>query len=42
MARPARESDDVLGSRETLAEGRKGKSFQGFYDLLLSQRGSRN
>src|SRR6266700_2772049 len=29
--------DDVLGSRETIAGSDQGKSFQAFYDLLLSQ-----
>ena len=29
--------DDVLGSRETIAGSDQGKSFQAFYDFLLSQ-----
>jgi hypothetical protein len=29
--------DDVLGSRESIAGSDQGKSFQGFYDFLLSQ-----
>jgi flagellar motility protein MotE (MotC chaperone) len=29
--------DDVLGSRETIADSDQGRSFQAFYDFLLSQ-----
>jgi hypothetical protein len=29
--------DDVLGSRETIADSDQGKSFRAFYDFLLSQ-----
>jgi flagellar motility protein MotE (MotC chaperone) len=29
--------DDILGSRETIADSDQGKSFQAFYDFLLSQ-----
>jgi hypothetical protein len=29
--------DDVLGSRESIADSDQGKSFQAFYDFLLSQ-----
>src|SRR5207237_5679972 len=31
--------DDVLGNRETIAGSDQGKSFQAFYDFLLSQAG---
>jgi flagellar motility protein MotE (MotC chaperone) len=34
--------DDVLGSRESIAGSDQGRSFQAFYDFLLSQAGKRN
>jgi hypothetical protein len=30
--------DDVLGSRELISDSDQGRSFQAFYDLLLSQQ----
>ena len=34
--------DEVLGSRESIADSDQGRSFQAFYDFLLSPAGRRS